>query len=109
MRFPDQADDPANNGLSSVREALYSAFLENGFDSVITLSDFWQFAAVVTIEYMQGPHIPFRPGREDWDESDVTPWDRLPAADFGFPDWDSTNHYMREIFYRMGKLKLLYF
>jgi catalase (peroxidase I) len=102
MRFPAQGDDPANSGLQTARGPIDVAYYENGFEGTITLADFWQFAAVVAIEFMEGPHIPFRPGRENWGENQVTPWDRLPAADFGFPKFDLTTHYMRDIFYRMG-------
>jgi cytochrome c peroxidase len=70
----------------------------------ITLADFWQFAALVAIEQMNGPHIPFRPGREDWDPSEITPYDRLPdgAFEFGPSNFGSTAEYVRDIFYRMG-------
>jgi len=102
MRFPGAIKDPSNNGISTIAPPLQDVWSQEGFDETITLADFWQFAGVVAIEWMKGPHIPYRPGREDWSESDITPWDRLPSADFGFPEWDPTSHFMRDIFYRMG-------
>lgn len=44
---------------------------------------------------MQGPAIPFRPGRTDKDETGCTPDGRLPDATQG-------NKHLRDIFYRMG-------
>jgi cytochrome c peroxidase len=44
---------------------------------------------------MQGPIIPYRPGRADRDMSACTPDGRLPDASKG-------NRHIRDIFYRMG-------
>lgn len=44
---------------------------------------------------MQGPIIPYRPGRADRDVSFCTPDGRLPDASKGAP-------HLRDIFYRMG-------
>lgn len=44
---------------------------------------------------MQGPVIPFRPGRQDRDAAACTPDGRLPDAAKGTP-------HLRDIFYRMG-------
>jgi len=104
MRFSEQNSDPADAGLYTARDPLntiYNATIR-GFNETITLADFWQFSAVVAIEYMNGPHIPFRPGREDWGEDQLTPYDRLPDGSFSFPDFPNTAQYVRDIFYRMG-------
>jgi cytochrome c peroxidase len=44
---------------------------------------------------MQGPTVPFRPGRVDKEEAHCTPDGRLPDAAQG-------NKHLRDIFYRMG-------
>lgn len=52
-------------------------------------------AGVCAIQEMQGPAIPYRPGRTDKDAAACTPDGRLPDAAQG------TKH-LRDIFYRMG-------
>lgn len=61
----------------------------------ITYSDLWTLAAVCAIQEMQGPIIPWRPGRQDRDVSFCTPDGRLPDASKGPP-------HLRAIFGRMG-------
>jgi len=100
MRFPQVAADPADAGLDVPRNRLAKVYALYQYN--ITLADFWQFAAVVCIEFMTGPHVPFRPGRIDLDETQNTPPDRLPDAAFGFPDFKVTATYLKDIFYRMG-------
>jgi cytochrome c peroxidase len=104
MRFPEQNADPADAGLYTARDPLNTIYnaTTGGFNDTITLADFWQFGALVALEYMNGPHVPFRPGREDWDEDQLTPYDRLPDGSFAFPDFPNTAQYVRDIFYRMG-------
>jgi len=100
MRLP-QAADPADNGLNTARDPMMIIY-NKGFNGSITLADFWQFGAVVAIEHMGGPHIPFRPGREDWEKEQLTPYDRLPDGGFAFPNFDPATKYIRDIFYRIG-------
>jgi len=100
MRFPAVAADPADAGLDVPRNRLAKVYIN--YASNITLADFWQYAAVVCVEHMQGPHIPFRPGRIDYDQTQNTPPDRLPDAALGFPDKQTTAIYLKDIFYRMG-------
>ena len=61
----------------------------------ITYSDLWILSGIVGIQEMQGPTIPYRPGRMDKDAAACTPDGRLPDASKG------TKH-LRDIFYRMG-------
>jgi len=61
----------------------------------ITYSDLWTLAGVTAIQEMQGPAIPWRPGRSDRDLSFCTPDGRLPDGAKG-PD------HLRAIFGRMG-------
>ncbi|KAI0159400.1 peroxidase [Pestalotiopsis sp. NC0098] len=92
MRFAPESDHGANAGLKHARD-----FLEPVKEKFpwITYSDLWTLAGVAAIQEMQGPVIPWRPGRADGDVAACTPDGRLPDAAQG------TKH-LRDIFYRMG-------
>lgn len=61
----------------------------------ISYSDLWILAGVCAIQEMQGPIIPYRPGRNDRDVAACTPDGRLPDATKGA-------RHLRDIFFRMG-------
>lgn len=61
----------------------------------ITYSDLWTLSAVCAIQEMQGPVIPWRPGRADRDEAWCSPDGRLP-------DGAKEQKHLRDIFGRMG-------
>ncbi len=61
----------------------------------ITYSDLWILAGVCAIQEMQGPVIPWRPGRKDKDVAACTPDGRLP-------DGSKDQSHLRAIFGRMG-------
>jgi len=61
----------------------------------ITYSDLWTLAGVCSIQEMQGPAIPWRPGRADRDVGFCTPDGRLPDGAKG-------ESHLRAIFGRMG-------
>jgi cytochrome c peroxidase len=61
----------------------------------ISYSDLWTLAGVCSIQEMQGPIIPWRPGRQDRDVSFCTPDGRLP-------DGSKDQNHIRAIFGRMG-------
>jgi cytochrome c peroxidase len=61
----------------------------------ISYGDLWTLAGVCAIQEMQGPIIPWRPGRQDRDVAFCTPDGRLPDASQG-------RDHLRSIFYRMG-------
>ncbi|POS87454.1 mitochondrial putative cytochrome c peroxidase [Erysiphe pulchra] len=92
MRFPPESEHGANAGLISARD-----FLEPVKEKFpwISYSDLWTLAGVVAIQEMQGPIIPWRPGRQDKDVSACTPDGRLPDATQG-------SKHLRDIFGRMG-------
>ncbi|KAI1338768.1 peroxiredoxin [Xylariaceae sp. FL0016] len=93
MRYEAEGGDPANAGLQHAR-----AFLEpiKAQYPWITYADLWTLAAVVAIQEMGGPAIPWRGGRTDMvDDSKVPPRGRLPDGAQG------ADH-LRWIFYRMG-------
>ncbi|OBT51368.1 hypothetical protein VE04_08891 [Pseudogymnoascus sp. 24MN13] len=92
MRFQPEGDHGANAGLKAARD-----FLEPVKEKFpwITYSDLWILAGVTAIQEMQGPTIPYRPGRTDKDVAACTPDGRLPDATQG-------HKHLRSIFGRMG-------
>lgn len=112
MRFAPEGDHGANAGLKAARDFLdpvkreYSqrnhhpnlqrwlTILTEQFPW-ITYSDLWTLAGVCAIQEMQGPIIPWRPGRTDRDVSMCTPDGRLP-------DGAKEQSHLRAIFGRMG-------
>ncbi len=93
MRFALEKNDDANNGLEHAR-----AFLEPIKKQFpwISYSDLWTLAAVVAVEELDGPVVPWRPGRIDYeDDKNVPPNGRLPDAAQG-------EQHVRDVFYRMG-------
>ncbi|GAP86150.1 putative cytochrome c mitochondrial [Rosellinia necatrix] len=92
MRFSPEGGHGANAGLKNARDFLEPVKAKFPW---ITYSDLWILAGVCAIQEMQGPTIPFRPGRSDKDAAACTPDGRLPDGSQG------ANH-LRDIFYRMG-------
>jgi cytochrome c peroxidase len=92
MRFAPEKDHGANAGLAAARN-----FLEPVKEQFpwITWSDLWILSGVCAIQEMQGPVIPYRPGRSDRDISFCTPDGRLPDA-------SKEQNHIRAIFGRMG-------
>jgi len=92
MRFPPEGDHGANAGLRAARD-----FLEPVKEQFpwIHYSDLWILAGICAFQEMQGPTIPWRPGRSDRDVSFCTPDGRLP-------DGSKEHDHLRAIFYRMG-------
>jgi len=92
MRFAPESDHGANAGLKHARD-----FLEPVKEAFpwISYSDLWTLAGVCAIQEMQGPIIPWRPGRQDHDVAFCTPDGRLPDASQG-------KDHLRAIFHRMG-------
>merc|ERR1711939_1047712 len=92
MRFAPEGDHGANAGLKAARDFLEPVKQKFPW---ISYSDLWILAGVCAIQEMQGPIIPFRPGRADRDVSYCTPDGRLPDGTQG-------SDHLRNIFYRMG-------
>jgi len=92
MRYEPEKSYPDNKGLELARKAL-APIQEH---HPISFSDLWVFAGYVAIEHLGGPHIDFRPGREDQPAGAACPPDeRMPQFD------DSANQ-VRAKFERMG-------
>ncbi|KFG86830.1 cytochrome c peroxidase [Metarhizium anisopliae] len=92
MRFAPESDHGANAGLVAARNFLEPVKAKFPW---ITHSDLWILGGVCAVQEMQGPYIPYRPGRSDRDVSACTPDGRLPDATQG-------SDHLRNIFYRMG-------
>ncbi|KAF2280631.1 cytochrome c peroxidase mitochondrial precursor [Westerdykella ornata] len=92
MRFAPEGDHGANAGLKAARDFLEP--IKEQFPW-ISYSDLWILSGICAIQEMQGPKIPFRPGRTDRDVSFCTPDGRLPDA-------SKDRKHIRAIFGRMG-------
>jgi cytochrome c peroxidase len=92
MRFEPESLHGANNGLNIARGLLEPIKQEFPW---ISYGDLWTLAGVAAVQEIDGPKIPWRPGRIDGFAKDVTPDGRLPDATQG------ADH-IRNIFYRMG-------
>ncbi|KAH8645688.1 heme peroxidase [Xylariales sp. PMI_506] len=93
MRFHPESGHGANAGLNIAREFLEPVKVKFPW---ITYADLWILAGVAAIQEMQGPAIPFRPGRQDTSDAQLCPPDgRLPDASQG-------SSHLRDVFYRMG-------
>jgi cytochrome c peroxidase len=92
MRFDPESEHGANAGLKTARDFLEP--IKEQFPW-ITYSDLWTLGGVAAVQELQGPIVPWRPGRADRDLSFCTPDGRLPDAAQG-------QKHVRDIFYRMG-------
>ncbi|KAI0811779.1 peroxiredoxin [Xylaria sp. FL0064] len=95
MRYEAEGGDPANAGLQHARTFLEPVKKAHPW---ITYADLWTLAAIVAIEAMGGPKIPWQGGRTDFSEADaaqIPPRGRLPDGAQG------ADH-LRAIFGRMG-------
>ncbi|MCJ1306480.1 heme peroxidase [Agyrium rufum] len=92
MRFAPEGDHGANAGLKAARDFLQP--VKEKFPW-ISYSDLWTLAGICALQEMQGPVIPWRPGRQDRDVSLCTPDGRLP-------DGAKEQSHLRAIFGRMG-------
>lgn len=113
MRFAPEGDHGANAGLKTARDfmepvkGIYPLLPFSGRPRKLTAispiakfpwisySDLWTLGGVCAIQEMQGPSIPWRPGRTDRDISMCTPDGRLP-------DGAKEQTHLRAIFGRMG-------
>ncbi|TFK53622.1 heme peroxidase [Heliocybe sulcata] len=92
MRFEPESLHGGNKGLHIARDIMEG--IKKDF-SWISYGDLWTLGGVAAIQEMQGPKIPWRPGRIDGFQADCTPDGRLPDGAQG------ADH-LRSIFYRMG-------
>lgn len=89
MRFEKEQKDPENAGLPSASkflESIHAKYPDLSFGDLNTLG------GVVAVQEMDGPKIPWRPGRLDLPEEDIPPYHRLPDAHM------TTGDYVRSVF-----------
>lgn len=91
-RFKKETNDPSNMGLQNSAEFLEP--IAKAFPW-ISHGDLYTLAGVTALQEMQGPKIPWRPGRVDADEKDTPENGRLPDATQGAD-------YVRHYFGRFG-------
>ncbi|QLL31498.1 hypothetical protein HG536_0B03610 [Torulaspora globosa] len=91
-RFKKEADDPANKGLQNAAHFLEPIAKKFPW---ISHGDLYTLAGVTALQEMQGPKIPWRPGRVDADEKDTPENGRLPDA-------SQDGSYVRHYFGRFG-------
>jgi catalase (peroxidase I) len=81
IRFDPECSDPANAGLSIIRDLLHP--IKYAFPHV-SYADLYAFAGCVAIEFLGGPRIPFNFGRSDQVNGSMCPLNgRLPDASKG--------------------------
>ncbi|KAI1277014.1 peroxiredoxin [Xylaria sp. FL0933] len=95
MRYEAEGGDPANAGLQHARTFLEPVKKAHPW---ITYADLWTLAAIVAIEAMGGPKIPWQGGRTDFSEADAS---RIPPRG-RLPDGAQGAEHLRSIFGRMG-------
>ncbi|KAJ3814778.1 heme peroxidase [Lentinula lateritia] len=92
MRFAPESQHGANAGLNVARDLMENIKQEFPW---ISYGDLWTLGGVAAIQEMNGPKVPWRPGRVDGVQAQATPDGRLPDASQG------ADH-LRKIFGRMG-------
>jgi len=81
MRFSPEAEDPANEGLSIIRDLLLPVKKRH---PNLSYADLYGYAACVAIEFLGGPKIPYNFGRTDHEDNKRCPANgRLPDASQG--------------------------
>lgn len=92
-RFTPESTDPANAGLSIIRDLLQPVHARH---PEISLADLWTLAGACAVEFLGGPVIPHRLGRSDARNGATCPANgRLPDASQGAA-------HLRDVFHRMG-------
>ncbi|KAJ7077265.1 heme peroxidase [Mycena belliarum] len=92
MRFEPEALHGANAGLDVARGLMEKIKAQFPW---ISYGDLWTLGGVAAVQEMDGPIIPWRPGRIDGVATNATPDGRLPDATQGAA-------HLRAIFGRMG-------
>ncbi|TVY55387.1 Cytochrome c peroxidase, mitochondrial [Lachnellula cervina] len=92
MRVCPESLHGANAGLDIARNFLEDVKTKFPW---ITYADLWILGGIAAIQEMEGPLVPFRPGRQDRESTFAPPDGRLPDASQGA-------QHLRNIFYRMG-------
>jgi catalase (peroxidase I) len=102
MRFPPERDWHANKGMDRARNFLESMKSRH---PLLSYADLWTLAAVVAIESLGGPVVPWVSGRADVEEEGVderVTEERCPVSDSGSAERD-VDH-LKVLFGRIGGL-----
>jgi len=93
MRFEPEHSDPANAGLYIIADLLHVVKKRH---PEVSYADLWSFAGSAAVEFLGGPRVPHRFGRQDAPAGTPTPaHGRLPDASQGA-------QHLRDVFGRMG-------
>ena len=105
IRFKEELAHGGNAGLADTAVKWLEPVHEKY--PGLSYADLYTLAGVASIKAMDGPAIGWSSGRVDaMDPSAVTPDGRLPNADVGDKGADKSDaQHLRDIFYRMGKLR----
>ncbi|WVO17780.1 hypothetical protein L204_105478 [Cryptococcus depauperatus] len=98
MRFPPEAVDPANAGLHHAISFLIPLQAANPW---ISHADLWTLAGITAIEAMNGPRVPWEPGRTDYSSAKAVEEHRGNVGN-RLPDGALGAHHIRDVFGRMG-------
>lgn len=93
MRFAPESSDPANAGLSIVRDLLLPVKKRH---PELTYADLWAVAGCAAIEFLGGPRVEVFLGRSD--DADG----RRCPANGRLPDAAQGAAHIRDVFHRMG-------
>jgi thiol-disulfide isomerase/thioredoxin len=93
MRFEPEKSDPANAGLSIIRDMLHPVRVKH---PELSEADLWGLAGAMAVEFLGGPNIPYTFGRKD--DADGA---RCPAHG-RLPDASQGAEHLRSVFGRMG-------
>lgn len=89
MRFAPENNWGANAGLAIARDILEPVKKQFPW---ISYADLWTLAGAVAVEEMGGPHIAWRPGRNDVEESSL-----VALSDGRLPDGDKGAKHIRDM------------
>lgn len=93
MRFKQEATDPANAGLSIIRDMLHPVASAN---PTISSADLWTAAGAAAVEFLGGPKI-----KHEYCRTDTADMSKCPVNGL-LPDASQGADHLREVFYRMG-------
>lgn len=81
MRFKADLDRPENQGIQFAIDQINDIKTDgNHITAMLSYSDLIQLGGYAAIEYCGGPTMIFRMGRQDAEESEQSPHERLPDA-----------------------------
>eukprot|EP00127_Corallochytrium_limacisporum_P001826 Clim_evm11s85 gene=Clim_evmTU11s85 len=92
IRFAPEANYGCNAGLEVARDLIID--IKDNYPD-ITYADFFAMAGLAGIIAMEGPRIPFRPGRKDGQPDEC-------SEDGVLPDGDKDRSHVRWVFNKMG-------